>query len=97
MSAPSNLPVWQALQAHYAEVAQLHLRELFAADPDRFARFSRSFGDLLVDFSKHRITDETLRLLIELARQAQLPEWIERAFNGEMINHTCLLYTSRCV
>ena len=88
MSAPSNLPVWQALQAHYAEVAPLHLRELFAADPDRFTRFSRYFGDLLVDFSKHRITDDTLPLLIELARQAQLPEWIDRAFNGEMINHT---------
>ncbi|MCC6134432.1 MAG: glucose-6-phosphate isomerase [Gammaproteobacteria bacterium] len=88
MSAPSNLPVWQALQAHHAEVAHLHLRELFAADPERFARFSRSFGDLLVDFSKHRITDETLRLLIELARQADLPVWIERAFSGEMINHT---------
>jgi glucose-6-phosphate isomerase len=88
MSAPSNLPAWQALQAHHAEVAHLHLRELFAADPERFTRFSRSFGDLLVDFSKHRITDETLRLLIDLARQADLPAWIERGFSGEMINHT---------
>lgn len=71
MSAPSNLPVWQDRKPHYAGVAApLHLRELFAADPDRFTRFSRYFGDLLVDFSKHRITDGTLPLLIELARQA---------------------------
>lgn len=88
MSVPSDLPVWQALQAHHAAIADLHLRDLFAADPGRFDRFSRRFGDLLVDFSKHRITGETLGLLVELARQAQLPAWIERTFNGEMINHT---------
>jgi glucose-6-phosphate isomerase len=88
MSAPSDLPVWQELNAHHAVVANLHLRELFAADPERFATFSRRFGDLLVDFSKHRITGETLGLLIELARQAHVPAWIERMFAGEMINHT---------
>ena len=88
MSVPSNLPVWQALQAHHAAIADLHLRDLFAADPGRFNKFSRRFGDLLVDFSKHRITEETLSLLIELARQAQLPAGVERMFNGEIINHT---------
>ena len=88
MSVPSNLPVWQALQAHHATIADLHLRDLFAADPGRFNKFSRRFGDLLVDFSKHRITEETLSLLIELARQAQLPAGVERMFNGEIINHT---------
>jgi len=88
MSVPSDLPVWQQLKAHHAAIADLHLRDLFAADPERFNQFSRRFGDLLVDFSKHRITGETLGLLIELARQAQLPAWIERTFNGEMINHT---------
>ncbi|MFO7640582.1 MAG: glucose-6-phosphate isomerase [Candidatus Competibacteraceae bacterium] len=88
MSAPSDLPVWQELNAHHAVVADLHLRDLFAADPERFATFSRRFGDLLVDFSKHRITGETLGLLIELARQAQAPTWIERMFAGEIINHT---------
>ena len=88
MSVPSNLPVWQELHAHHAAIADLHLRDLFAADPARFARFSRHFGDLLVDFSKHRITDETLRLLTELAYQAQVPEWTARLFSGEMINHT---------
>ncbi len=88
MSVPSNLPVWQALQAHHAAIVDLHLRDLFAADPGRFNKFSRRFGDLLVDFSKHRITEETLSLLIELARQAQLPAGVERMFNGEIINHT---------
>ena len=75
MSVPSNLSVWQELKTHHAAIADLHLRDLFAADPERFTRFSRRFGDLLVDFSKHRITGETLGLLIELARQAQVPAW----------------------
>ncbi|MCC9000753.1 MAG: glucose-6-phosphate isomerase, partial [Candidatus Contendobacter sp.] len=88
MSVPSDLPVWQELKAHHAAIADLHLRDLFAADPARFSIFSRRFGDLLVDFSKHRITGETLGLLIELARQAQVPAWIERTFGGEMVNHT---------
>ena len=88
MSVPSDLPVWQELKAHHAAIADLHLRDLFAADPDRFDRFSRRFGDLLVDFSKHRVTGETLGLLIELARQAQVPAWIARMFDGETINHT---------
>ena len=88
MSVPSNLPVWQELKAHHAAIADQHLRDLFAADPGRFAKFSRRFGDLLVDFSKHRITEESLGLLMELARQAQVPAWVERMFNGEVINHT---------
>ncbi|HRD47983.1 MAG: glucose-6-phosphate isomerase [Candidatus Competibacter sp.] len=88
MSVPSDLPVWQELKAHHATIADLHLRDLFAADPARFSTFSRRFGDLLVDFSKHRITGETLGLLIKLAHQAQLPAWIERTFSGAMVNHT---------
>ncbi|MFZ1326957.1 MAG: glucose-6-phosphate isomerase [Candidatus Contendobacter sp.] len=88
MSVPSELPAWRALQAHHAAIADQHLRDLFAADPERFDKFSRRFGDLLVDFSKHRITEETFNLLIELARQAQLPAQVARMFDGEMINHT---------
>ncbi len=88
MSVPSDLPVWHELKAHHAAIADLHLRDLFATDPGRFSTFSRRFGDLLIDFSKHRITGETLSLLIELARQAQVPAWIERTFGGEMVNHT---------
>ena len=83
MSVPSNLPAWQELKAHHAAIADLHLRDLFATDPGRFAKFSRRFGDLLVDFSKHRITEETLRLLAELARQVGVPAWAERMGNGD--------------
>ncbi len=88
MSVPSELPAWRALQAHHAAIADQHLRDLFAADPERFNKFSRRFGDLLVDFSKHRITEETFNLLMDLARQAQLPTQVARMFDGEMINHT---------
>ena len=88
MSASSNLPAWRQLVAHQSSIAGLHLRDLFAADTQRFQRLSRRFEDLLVDFSKNRLTGETLSLLLELARQAQLAHWIERLFTGEAINHT---------
>lgn len=88
MSAFSNLPAWRQLVAHQSTIAGLHLRDLFAADTQRFQRFSRQFEDLLVDFSKNRLTGETLSLLLDLARQARLADWIERLFTGEAINHT---------
>jgi len=88
MSSPCNLPAWQALSDHHASIANLHMRELFTADPQRFVRFSRQFGDLLVDFSKNRITAETFTLLLDLATQAEVPVWIERLFSGESINHS---------
>src|SRR5512143_2579482 len=88
MPTPIDLPVWQKLKTHHADVANLHLRDLFAADPERFNRFSRQFGDILIDVSKHRITSETFDLLIELAQQAEVPAWTRRAFSGEMINRT---------
>ncbi len=88
MTKPVDLPVWQQLQTHHAAVADLHLRDLFAADPERFTRFSRQFNDILIDFSKHRITPETFDLLLELARQAEVPAWTKRTFSGETINHT---------
>ncbi len=88
MPTPIDLPAWQKLKTHHAEVANLHLRDLFAADPERFNRFSRQFGDTLIDFSKHRITPETFDLLLELAGQAEAPAWTKRTFSGEIINHT---------
>lgn len=84
----TGLPAWQALQAHYRQIADTHLRDLFAADPQRFTRFSRQFNDILVDFSKNRLTEETFRLLLALAEQAELPTWIERMFSGATVNHT---------
>ena len=64
------------------------MRDLFARDPQRFQRFSRRFGDMLLDFSKNRITEETVRLLISLAREADIEGWRERMFTGEKINNT---------
>jgi len=79
---------WGALERHAARLAPLHLRDLFAGDPARFDRFSLRHEDLLLDFSKQRITTETTALLHELARAADLAGWIERMFSGEAINES---------
>ncbi|MFO0926503.1 MAG: glucose-6-phosphate isomerase [Gemmataceae bacterium] len=88
MYSPTALAAWKALEAHHREVAPLHLRDLFRDDPGRFDRFSLQFHDLLLDYSKNRITDKTMSLLVELAREADLPHWTERMFSGERINTT---------
>ncbi len=79
---------WQALKAHQAAIEPLHMRQLFQDDPARFGKFSLRLGDLLFDYSKNRITDETVRLLVTLAEQAGLPAAIECMFGGEKINFT---------
>jgi len=88
MTSLTRTPAWKALEAHAAEMTSVHLRDLFAEDPKRFERFSLRLGDLLFDYSKNRITDETKRLLIELAKQQGLGHEIERMFTGERINAT---------
>jgi len=88
MTKLTQLPAWQALQAHFEQVGDLHMRDLFAADPQRFDRYSLRCGDLLLDYSKNRITDGTLDLLFSLARESGLPDWIERMFRGDRINFT---------
>ncbi|MCL5801058.1 MAG: glucose-6-phosphate isomerase [Gammaproteobacteria bacterium] len=79
---------WLALQAHHEKIAPLHMREMFAADPQRFTRFSLISKGILLDYSKNRITEETLSLLFALARQADLKTWVEHMFSGEKINVT---------
>jgi len=79
---------WQALTAHYATIQSLQMRQQFCDDPARFDKLSLKFNSLLLDYSKNRITDETLPLLIALAREADLPAFIERQFNGDKINST---------
>ncbi len=86
MRSPTALPAWRNLQEHYAQIRPLHLRDLFREDPGRAQRYSLSLEEIVFDYSKNRITDETLALLLELARQAELPRWIERMFAGEKIN-----------
>src|SRR5690349_20396353 len=79
---------WSALSAHQREVAGLELRHLFAADAQRFQKFSLEAAGLFLDYSKNRITEGTLPLLVELAGEARVPEKIAAMFRGERINHT---------
>ncbi len=88
MSILTESAAWQALAQHYQQIAGLHMRDLFAQDADRFHRFSVQFGDILLDYSKNRITTETMRLLFQLARQAKLSSAIGAMFTGEKINNT---------
>ncbi|GHJ29183.1 glucose-6-phosphate isomerase 2 [Streptomyces hygroscopicus subsp. sporocinereus] len=85
---PDQLPEWQALAAHRKELGDAHLRELFAGDPERGRRYTLRVGDLHVDYSKHLVTDETLRLLRELARATKVAELRDAMFRGERINTT---------
>jgi glucose-6-phosphate isomerase len=81
-------PEWRALQTHYQQVKDLHLRTLFADDPKRGERFTAEAVGLYLDYSKHRVTDETLRLLIALAEACGLRQRIDAMFRGEAINTT---------
>jgi glucose-6-phosphate isomerase len=77
---------WQALERHYAEIGQLHLRDLFAADPDRGERLTQEHVGIYLDYSKNRVTDETMRLLVELAEESGVPQRRDAMFRGEHIN-----------
>ena len=81
-------PSWQALEAHYMKVRELHLRKLFADDPDRGERMKAEAIGIYFDYSKHRITDETLKLLLQLAEESGLRSRIDAMFRGEKINVT---------
>ncbi len=86
MSALTESSVWQALRQHQRDMADRPMRELFDRDPDRFERFSLRLGDILFDYSKNRLTDRTMSLLLELARWAGLADRIAAMFGGERIN-----------
>ncbi|HLL89427.1 MAG TPA: glucose-6-phosphate isomerase [Tepidisphaeraceae bacterium] len=88
MPSVTASPAWTALATHHEQVKGLHMRDLFAKDPQRFANFSAAFGDVLLDFSKNRVTAETIRLLIDLARQRGVEAMRDRMFAGEKINTT---------
>jgi len=79
---------WKALAAHHGEVRGLHLRTLFAEDPDRGERLTLTAGDLFLDYSKHRLTDRTLQLLLRLAEESELGARIQAMFRGDRINAT---------
>lgn len=92
MSSPGNQltarPAWKALAAHHERIRDAHLRTLFAQDPERGTRMTAEAAGVFLDYSKNRITDETLRLLIHLAEECGLRARIEAMFNGEKINVT---------
>ncbi|OMC45338.1 glucose-6-phosphate isomerase [Mycobacterium sp. IS-2888] len=79
-------PAWEALRRHHDQIGQTHLRQFFAEDPDRGRDLTVAVGDLYIDYSKHRITRETLRLLLDLARAAGLEEHRDQMFSGAHIN-----------
>jgi len=85
---PTQTKAWSRLLAHFEHVKAVHMRELFAADADRFTNYSFRLDDLLLDVSKNRITGETIDLLVELAEECGVNEAIESMFTGEKINET---------
>lgn len=88
MSTLTDSAAWKALQKHYTNISEQHMRDMFVSDKERFNKFSRSHGDILLDFSKNIINDETFKLLIHLAKQADINGWAKKTFAGEKINNT---------
>ena len=85
---PTKTESWERLSVHFEKMKAVHMKTLFAEDPGRFARFSIRFNDILVDYSKNRLTQETLGLLRDLAEEIDLKNQIEMMFTGEKINET---------
>ena len=88
MSALTQLSAWKALTEHHREISGIHMRDMFQQDTERFNKFSLRFKDILLDYSKNRVNQETMRLLFELAQGVDLKAAIERMFTGEKINNT---------
>ena len=85
---PTTTQSWQDLTEHFQKIERIHMKDLFAQDPGRFESFSLRFNDILVDYSKNRITEETLKLLLDLAEEVDLGDAIEKMFTGDKINET---------
>ena len=90
MTTPSltRRPAWQALEAHYRQIKERHIRDLFRDDPERGTRLMAQAAGLYMDYSKHRITDETIRCHVNLAVECGLPERRAAMFNSKKINIT---------
>ncbi len=85
---PINIAEWQSLIRHYTDLKYTSMREEFALDSGRFKRFTIGCDGLLLDYSKNRVTKETIDKLIQLAKSVDMPSWIERMYSGEAINNT---------
>src|SRR5690606_25761578 len=80
--------IWRVLADHADNMKEQHLAQLFATDPQRFERLHCECGPLLFDYSKQRLTEQTLSKLFQLAKQSKLQEWIDKLFKGELVNCT---------
>jgi len=85
---PTSTPAWRWLTKHYKSTKENHIKDLFALDKDRFEKFSIKLDDILVDYSKNNVTDETISLLVQLAKSCKLKDAISAMFRGEKINVT---------
>ena len=85
---PTQSRSWSKLQDHHRNIKDVEMKDLFASDPERFNRFHIQFKDILVDYSKNRITDETIKLLLDLADEAGVEKAVKNMFTGEKINET---------
>jgi glucose-6-phosphate isomerase len=88
MPALTQTPEWAALEQHWETSSRIHMRRLFEEDPERFKKFSAQFEDIFVDYSKNRVTQQTMKLLTALARRRDVEGWRDRMFRGEKINVT---------
>ena len=88
MSGLTQSESWKALEAQYATMKDAHMKDLFAADKDRFSKFSMTFEDILLDYSKNRVTEETMYLLYKLAEQQDVTGKAKAMFSGAKINDT---------
>jgi glucose-6-phosphate isomerase len=88
MASLTSSPAWLALKDHLSTQRSVQMRDLFAQDPKRFEKFHLQFEDILLDYSKNRITEQTHSLLLDLAKQADVAGWAKKMFSGEKINFT---------
>ena len=85
---PTTTDTWRQLSDHFEKIKDVHMRDLFSRDPQRFDKFSIRFGDVLLDYSKNRITEETMALLLKLAEETGVRQAVESMFSAEKINQT---------
>jgi len=85
---PTQTQAWKKLEKHFAEIKNLHMKDMFAKDATRFDTFSLHFEDMFLDYSKNRITAETMKLLMDLAEECKLKVAIDKMFSGDIINET---------
>jgi glucose-6-phosphate isomerase len=89
MSTPlQSLDIWQQLQYHFTDIQQQHMLDWFKQDRQRFDRFNIEAAGLTLDYSKNRITSETMELLTQLAKKRDLPAQIKALFDGELVNRS---------